>query len=215
MKKGYFCFVLVTALILCLSGCVIEAGSKEYQTAAATAAAVPSAGLEPETAAPVSLTDRERLFNSVFTNNFISYDYSTSHSGVYVWLEEYDFGIDKGEALNTGLTNNTGTVVFTITDYTGDSTPKLTLFAGNIKDEASAASDDFPGLKGMGAIFDGVKENVPLSGDTFLGYASFVKDEKASPWLSEGFLKDYRSHLDELKNIDVAYLLMCRFTDIM
>jgi hypothetical protein len=212
MKKAYFC-IAVTLLLLCLSGCVIAAGA-----GANTDTPVPSATHEPDAVAPVNLTDREKLFTSVFTNNFTAYDYSTSHSGVYAWLEEYDFGVDKGEALEAKLNDKTGTIILTVINGKKDNAPGLSLFAGNIKSEANAESlsaDRTPQLKGLFGITDGIKEKVNVPGDTLIGYASFVKDEKTNPWLSEGFLKDYKSHIGELKNIDVAYLLICRFTDIM
>jgi hypothetical protein len=121
--------------------------------------------------------------------------------------DEYDFGtrISSIECINNK--GKAGTIVFAVCEGIKGGSNILRLFVSG-ESESSGFSEETSEAY-TGGYVAGIFEDTAVSGDTLIGYLVCSVNQT----LSRDFLKDYKSHTGELKDIDTAYLLMCRFTD--
>jgi hypothetical protein len=162
---------------------------------------------ETDYVAPISLTDREKMFAGVFANpgDFLAFNYKTSKAGAYVWLEEYNYGVRSkdGPGFDSFVKGQKGSIIFS--KIVVPDRPQFYLVMQSASDRMGYAGS-LENVNDVSGYIKGIDKETSVSGDVLLGCFVY-KDGN----LSDAFFSDYNTHLDELKNIPEAFLIKCRF----
>lgn len=200
MRRGLF-FVILTVLTLSLVACN-EDVSKNVKT---------------NTISGAKLTEREDMLLTGTADQSFVFDFNANnqYKEVAVWVEKYESGKLVGE-LNRMSTEikNTGTIIF--------STAKMNEENDQTRFSISVHSDDATNTtwstetikEGDLLMVSGSNpsDNISIKDKNIvLASIGYTSSEEGPSNLSTDSYSNIDSHMDELKNYDVVYLLRCTF----
>ncbi|MCY8233093.1 hypothetical protein [Priestia endophytica] len=173
--------------------------------------------LENYTISGAKLTEREKALLSGTADQSFVFDFNTDdkYKEVDVWVEKYKSGKLVGE-LNRMSTEvkNKGMMVFS-TAKTNEESNQVRFSISIHSDEATSTAwspetmkgDNFSNVSGSNPL-----DNISIKDKNIvlvsIGYPS---SKEGTRTLSTDFYEDIDSHMNELKNYDVVYLLRCTF----
>ncbi|MBK5461665.1 hypothetical protein [Peribacillus sp. TH27] len=171
-----------------------------------------------ETSLSVSkLTEREK---SILTNTsehsfLIDFDVDDTYKKMSVWVEKYEAGKlveDEMGLMTTGIKDN-GTIIFT-TSKTPEK-QNLSMFNISIQsDDGVSTATYLEKIEEKDSIVTGSIETINMLKTNKLVLASicYSSGHEGMHSLSTDFYNDMDSHINELKDYDVVYLLRSEFT---
>lgn len=172
----------------------------------------------PNSISTSTFTDREQVLVAATSDKAFVFDFNIddTYKEVSVWVDKYEFGKkvetpiphisvdvkDKGMIIFTTLgTNNENESIFNVTINSDD--------AMSTSNNAETISNK--GLENMASLW----ESNPLEKNTItdeMVLASILYSEgKGISSLSSDFYNDLNNHIQELKSIDIVYLLRAEF----
>lgn len=176
--------------------------------------------LKSNTIVEAELTDRENAILSTISNQSFVFDFNIDreYSEVTVWVEKYEFGKRVDDLIGgnkTQVTEN-GSIIFT-TNHP-ESTLNQTFNLG-VNGRGSTATYTFSdiisnnGEEGMHTMWGSINEEMDITnGELVLASICYAWGDGSMRSLSPDFYKDVESHIDEIENYDVVYLLKSKFT---
>ncbi|MBS4179421.1 hypothetical protein [Lederbergia citrea] len=167
------------------------------------------------TVSPSKLTEREQSLLFAITDQLFVFDFNVdqSYEQISVWVDKYEFG-KKVEApiidMSSGVKDK-GTIVFTTVNTTEDNKSIFNVSVNNAEGMSSGSNLEKV-LTNVSIISGDIQEeNTPIAGQMVLASMVFAKGEKVKDTISQDFYQDVNGHIDQIKDYDVVYLLMCEF----
>ncbi|WP_404900565.1 hypothetical protein PV791_06030 [Priestia filamentosa] len=200
MRRVLFFFML-TVLTLSLVACDGE-GSKNVKA---------------NTISSATLTEREEALLSGTADQSFVFDFNAGdqYKEVAVWVEKYESGklVKKLTRMSTEI-KNTGTIVFSTAKINEEN--NQTRFSISVhSNEATATGLSSETMKDddLGMVLgSNPSESISIKDKSIvLASIGYPSGEEGISDLSTDFYSDMGSHMDELKNYDVVYLLRCTF----
>lgn len=159
------------------------------------------------------LTEREKTFLSLASDNYFVFDYKVdkSYNWVTVWVEHYEMGklISKGSVLSSGIVqnkksmllatmNNPNKINFNWSLTVSSGTTKFTeIYQGDIPIKFSKCNP---------------MKQIPITNnDIVLAYICY-KENGNSISLSEKFFKNPTQNINEISDYQLTYLIKCKFS---
>ncbi|WMX55107.1 hypothetical protein [Peribacillus sp. R9-11] len=163
------------------------------------------------------MTEREK---SILTNTsehsfLIDFDVDDTYKKMSVWVEKYEAGKlveDEMGLMTTGIKDN-GTIIFT-TSKTPEK-QNLSMFNISIQsDDGVSTATYLEKIEEKDSIVTGSIETINMLKTNKLVLASicYSSGHEGMHSLSTDFYNDMDSHINELKDYDVVYLLRSEFT---
>lgn len=199
---GRFLFSTVCALLVfCLSGCDDK-----------------NSNLKMNTVSEATLTEREKAILLTASDQSFVFDFQTDdvYKKVSVWVEKYESGkwIEDINRITTEIKNE-GTIIFTTSKT--DAETNQAIFAISINSDKSTGSGWGPVkmTENVSGIIQGsnLTENIPITGPMVLASICYTTNSNEMSSLSADFYEDPASHLDEIENFDIVYLLKSEFSE--
>ncbi|KON70985.1 hypothetical protein AKG34_20895 [Peribacillus butanolivorans] len=163
------------------------------------------------------LTEREKsiLMNTSEHSFLIDFDVDDTYKKMSVWVEKYEAGKlveDEMGLMTTGIKDN-GTIIFT-TSKTPEK-QNLSMFNISIQsDDGVSTATYLEKIEEKDSIVTGSIETINMLNTNKLVLASicYSSGNESMHSLSTDFYNDMDSHINELKDYDVVYLLRSEFT---
>lgn len=177
--------------------------------------------LKSNTIVEAELTDRENAILSMVSNQSFVFDFNIDdeYSEATVWIEKYEFGKRVDDLIGgnkTQVTEN-GSIIFTTTNP--ESTLNQTFFNLGVSSNGSTGSSTVSdiisnnGEEGMHTMWGSINEEMDVTnGELVLASICYSWGDGSMRSLSPDFYKDVESHINEIENYDVVYLLKSKFT---
>jgi len=168
------------------------------------------------TISDAELTEREKAILEATANQSFVFDFNAGdeYKELAVWVEKYESGKLVGEVNHISMElKNKGTIIFATSNTAEESDQAI--FTVSISSGGSTGSswnaETIPN-EHLGALW-GSNHVGEISAGKKLVLASILysDSEDGISTLSTGFNHDMESHMDELKNYDVVYLLRSEF----
>lgn len=166
----------------------------------------------------VELTERENAILSTISDKSFVFDFNidSEYKKVSVWIEKYEFGEmvhDKISPITTQVEGN-GSIIFA-TSKVDDNQKQHTFNIGisSIGSTGSISGLDTSSfdLDGMSSVWGSFQEvNNSVEGEVVLASICYSTDGHMRS-LTTDFYQDVDSHMNELENYDVVYLLKAEF----
>ena len=191
-------FAMLTSLVLSLVACDDS-----------------NSNLKINTVSDAKLTEREKVILSSTADKSFVFDFKVDdkYKEVAVWVEKYESGNLVGEVnrISTEIKNK-GTIIFTTSHPIEESNQAI--FTISINSDGSTGTGWFPetitdelsavwGSNSLGSI--SVMDKMVLAS------ICYSNSNKEISTISTDFYSDVDSHINELKNYDVVYLLRSEF----
>lgn len=174
--------------------------------------------LKSNTIVEAELTDREFAILSTVSNQSFVFDFNIDdeYSEATVWVEKYEFGKLIDDKMGGTQVMENGSIIFT-TNHP-DSTLNQTFNLG-VNGKESTATYTFSdiisnnGEEGMHTMWESINEEMDITGgELVLASICYAWGDGSMRSLSPDFYKDVESHINEIENYDVVYLLKSQFT---
>lgn len=200
MRRGLF-FVILTALMLSLVACNGEDSKK----------------VEANTISNTNLTEREEALLSGPADQSFVFDFNAGdqYKEISVWVEKYESGklVGKLNRMSTEI-KNTGMMVFSTAKVNEENNQSRFSISVHSDDATSTAwspetmkDDNFSTVSGSNTL-----DNISIKDKNIaLASIAYASSEEGPNGLTNDFYEDIDSHMNELKNYDVVYLLRCTF----
>ncbi|RJS63006.1 hypothetical protein [Priestia filamentosa] len=200
MRRGLF-FVILTVLTLSLVACNVEDSKK----------------VEANTISNANLTEREEALLSGPADQSFVFDFNAGdqYKEILVWVEKYESGklVGKLNSMSTGI-KNTGMMVFSTVKVNEENNQSRFSISVHSDDATSTAwssetmkDDNFSIVSGSNPL-----DNISIKNKNMvLASIAYPSSEEGNRTFSTDFYEDIDSHMNELKNYDVVYLLRCTF----
>ncbi|WP_096271097.1 hypothetical protein [Paucisalibacillus globulus] len=163
------------------------------------------------------LTNREVAILDTVADKSFAFDYRISgYKEVAIWLEKYESGelVDDKVAWMSGGIDEKGTILFTTTNQ-ADNEPSSSYYIGILSDSGTVSgsgSEDFPdGIPNMMSTWGSLSEKTITDSEIVLAAICYSDNEHGMSGLTTSFFEDPASHMSDLKEYDVAYLLKAEF----
>lgn len=164
-----------------------------------------------------TLTNREVAILDTVADKSFAFDYQSSgYKEAAVWLEKYESGelVDDKITWMMGSIEESGTILFTTTKR-ADGEPTSSYYIGILSDSGSISgkgSEDFPdGIPNMMSTWGSLSEKTITDSEIVLAAICYSDNEYGMSGLTTSFFEDPASHMSDLKEYDVAYLLKAKF----
>ncbi|RAS76681.1 hypothetical protein [Priestia endophytica] len=200
MRRVLF-FAMLTVLTLSLVACDGE-GSKNVKA---------------NTISSATLTEREEALLSGTADQSFVFDFNAGdqYKEVAVWVEKYESGklVKKLNRMSTEI-KNTGTMVFSTAKINEENNQaRFSISVHSNEATTTGLSSETMKDDDLGMVLgSNPSESISIKDKNIIlasiGYPS-REEENRTP--STGFYEDVDSHMNELKNYDVVYLLRCTF----
>jgi hypothetical protein len=165
------------------------------------------------------LTDREEAILSINTEQSFVFDFNVDneYEEVSVWVEKYEFGqlVKDNISEITTMVEKSGSIIFTTSKTTGDSSEKT--FNIGVNDEGGSSSmtsvdKKTANLTDMSSVWGNFSEDKTLNGKaTVLAGIGYSSSDFGMSSFTNDFYDDMEAHMDELEEYDVAYVLKAEF----
>ncbi|EKN66989.1 hypothetical protein BABA_13912 [Neobacillus bataviensis LMG 21833] len=178
--------------------------------------AVIALNLKINTVSNAKLTEREKVILSSTADQYFEFDFNVDdkYKDVAVWVEKYESGNLTGviDRISTGIKNK-GTIILS-TSKTNEETNQA-LFTISISSNGGTSTGWSPVTvtKDDIGIDWGINplDNIPIMDKMVLAGICYSRSNEGTSTLSTDFYSDVDSHMNELKNYDVVYLLRSEF----
>lgn len=175
-----------------------------------------NSNLKINTVSDAKLTEREKIILSSTADQSFVFDFNADdkYKDVAVWVEKYESGNLVGEVnrISTEIKNK-GTIIFTTSKTTEESNQAL--FTISINSDGSTGTGWSPETitkEDLGIVWgSNPLDNISIMDKMVLASICYSKSEEGISTLSTDFYSDVDSHMNELKNYDVVYLLRSEF----
>ncbi|MFP3845788.1 hypothetical protein [Priestia filamentosa] len=200
MRRGLF-FVILTVLTLSLVACNGEDSKK----------------VEANTISNANLTEREEALLSGPADQSFVFDFNAGdqYKEISVWVEKYESGklVGKLNRMSTDI-KNTGMMVFSTAKVNEENNQSRFSISVHSDDATNTAwssetmkDDNFSIVSGSNPL-----DNISIKNKNMvLASIAYPSSEEGNRTFSTDFYEDIDSHMNELKNYDVVYLLRCTF----
>lgn len=200
MRRGLF-FVILTVLMISLVACNGEDSKKVKANAISSA----------------NLTEREEALLSGPADQSFVFDFNAGdqYKEISVWVEKYESGklVGKLNRMSTEI-KNTGMMVFSTAKVNEENNQSRFSISVHSDDATSTAwspetmkDDNFSIVSGSNTL-----DNISIKDKNIvLASIAYSSSEEGPNSLTNDFYEDIDSHMNELKNYDVVYLLRCTF----
>ncbi|KAB2487454.1 hypothetical protein [Priestia endophytica] len=200
MRRVLF-FVMLTVLTISLAACKGD----------------DSKNVKANTISSATLTEREEALLSGPADQFFVFDFNAGdqYKEVAVWIEKYESGKLVGE-LNRMSTEikNTGTMVFSTAKVNEENNQDRFSISVHSNEATNTAwspetmkDDNFSIVSGSNPL-----DNISMKNKNMvLASIAYPSSEEGNRTFSTDFYEDIDSHMNELKNYDVVYVLRCTF----
>ncbi|MDP1419572.1 hypothetical protein Q8G35_14290 [Peribacillus simplex] len=163
------------------------------------------------------LTAREKaiLENTAEHSFLIDINVDDTYKEMSVWVEKYEFGklVEPEMGRMTTAVKDNGTIIFTTSKTVADQ--KLSMFNISIQNDDGTDTVTYPEtIDKMDSSVWGNAGKLKINSTKKLALASicYSSGNGGIRSLSTDFYGDMDSHMDELKEFDVVYLLRIEFT---
>lgn len=199
MKRRVLFFAMLTMLVFTLVAC--DDGNSN---------------LKINTVSDAKLTEREEVILLSTADKSFVFDFNVddNYKDVAVWVEKYELGKLVGEVnrISTQIKNK-GTIIFTTSNTTEESNQAL--FTISINSDGGTGTGWSPETitkDDQGAVWgSNPLGNISIMDKMVLASICYSRSNKEISTLSTDFYSDVDSHINELKNYDVVYLLRSEF----
>jgi hypothetical protein len=191
-------FAMLTSLVLSLVACDDS-----------------NSNLKINTVSDAKLTEREKVILSSTADKSFVFDFKVDdkYKEVAVWVEKYESGNLVGEVnrISTEIKNK-GTIIFTTSNPIEESNQAI--FSISINSDGSTGTgwftetitDELSAVWGSNSL-----GNISVMDKMVLASICYSNSNKEISTISTDFYSDVDSHINELKNYDVVYLLRSEF----
>ncbi|MGE7762658.1 hypothetical protein [Peribacillus sp. NPDC097895] len=163
------------------------------------------------------LTAREKaiLENAAEHSFLIDFNVDETYKEMSIWVEKYEFGKlveDEKGRMTTGIEKN-GTIIFTTSKTVEEQDQSM--FNISIQNDDGTTTATYPEkIEKMAASVSGStgKTDLHATNKAVLASICYSSGDEGIRSLSTDFYNDMDSHIDELKEYDVVYLLRSEFT---
>ncbi|RAS71479.1 hypothetical protein [Priestia endophytica] len=200
MRRVLF-FAMLTVLTLSLVACDGE-GSKNVKANAISSA---------------TLTEREEALLSGTADQSFVFDFKAGdqYKEVAVWVEKYESGklVKKLNRMSTEI-KNTGTMVFSTAKINEENNQaRFSISVHSNEATTTGLSSETMKDDDLGMVLgSNPSESISIKDkNIILASIGYPSSEEGTRTPSTGFYEDVDSHMNELKNYDVVYLLRCTF----
>ncbi|MCH1626738.1 hypothetical protein [Fredinandcohnia quinoae] len=167
----------------------------------------------------VELTERENAILSITSDESFVFDFNidSEYKEASVWIEKYETGKlvnDKISQITSQIEGN-GSIIFTTSKI--DNNEKHLAFNIGLSSSGSTGSTNgldtiSDGKVNMSAVWGTFQgENTSIDGQVVLASICYSKNESVMNSISTKFYQDAESHLNELAEYDVVYLIKTEF----
>lgn len=159
------------------------------------------------------LTEREKAFLSLESDNYFVFDYKVdkSYNWVTVWVERYELGklISKGGVLASGIVENKKSILVAMMNHPDKINFYwlLTASSGTTKFTETYQGD----IPIKFNEYNPMKRISITNSDIVLAYICY-KDDSGSNSLSEKFFKNPTENINEISSYQLTYLVKCKFS---
>ena len=175
-----------------------------------------NSNLKINTVSDAKLTEREKaILLSTADQSFVfDFNIDDKYKDVAIWIEKYESGDLVGEVnrISTEIKNK-GTIIFTTSKTTEESNQAL--FTISINSDGSTFSGWGPKTitkDVLGIVWESNPlDNISIMDKMVLASICYSGSKEGISTLSTDFYSDVDSHMNELKNYDVVYLLRSEF----
>jgi hypothetical protein len=191
-------FAMLTSLVLSLVACDDS-----------------NSNLKINTVSDAKLTEREKVILSSTADKSFVFDFKVDdkYKEVAVWVEKYESGNLVGEVnrISTEIKNK-GTIIFTTSNPIEESNQAI--FTISINSDGSTGTgwftetitDELSAVWGSNSL-----GSISVMDKMVLASICYSNSNKEISTISTDFYSDVDSHINELKNYDVVYLLRSEF----
>jgi hypothetical protein len=191
-------FAMLTSLVLSLVACDDS-----------------NSNLKINTVSDAKLTEREKVILSSTADKSFVFDFKVDdkYKEVAVWVEKYESGNLVGEVnrISTEIKNK-GTIIFTTSHPIEESNQAI--FTISINSDGSTGTgwftetitDELSAVWGSNSL-----GSISVMDKMVLASICYSNSNKEISTISTDFYSDVDSHINELKNYDVVYLLRSEF----
>ncbi|KAB2334465.1 hypothetical protein F7731_14720 [Cytobacillus depressus] len=173
--------------------------------------------LKINTVSNANLTEREKVILSNTSDQSFVFDFKVDDKfkEVAVWVEKYESGKLVGEVNRISMEiKNKGTIIFSTSHTTEES--NHTLFTVTIDSDGGTGSGWSPETiikeDGLGAVWgSNPLGETSIQGKMVLASICYSTSKEGISSLPTDFYNNIDSHMNELKNYDVVYLLRSEF----
>ena len=171
--------------------------------------------LKINTVSDAKLTEREKVILSSTADKSFVFDFKVDdkYKEVAVWVEKYESGNLVGEVnrISTEIKNK-GTIIFTTSNPIEESNQAI--FTISINSDGSTGTgwftetitDELSAVWGSNSL-----GSISVMDKMVLASICYSNSNKGISTISTDFYSDVDSHINELKNYDVVYLLRSEF----
>lgn len=159
------------------------------------------------------LTEREKTFLSLASDNYFVFDYKVdkSYNWITVWVEQYELGklISKGGMLSSGAVQNKNSMLVATMNHPDKINFNWSLTASSGTSRFTETYQDDMPTKTYGC--NPMKQIKITNSDILLAYICY-KDNGFSTSLSENFFKNPTENINEISDCQLTYLIKCKFS---
>ena len=175
-----------------------------------------NSNLKINTVSDAKLTEREKVILSSTGDQSFVFDFNIDdkYKDVAVWIEKYESGNLVGEInrISTEIKNK-GTILFTTSKTTEESNQAL--FTISINSDGSTGTGWSPETvtkDDLGIVWgSNPLDNISIMDKMVLASICYSRNKEGISTFSTDVYSDVDSHMNELKNYDVVYLLRSEF----
>jgi hypothetical protein len=176
-----------------------------------------SKNVKANTISSANLTEREEALLSGPADQSFVFDFNADnkYKEVAIWVEKYESGklVGKLNGMSTEI-KNTGTMVFSAAKVNEENNQARFSISVHSDDATNTSwspetikENNFSTVSGSNPL-----DNISIKDkNIILASIGYPSSEEGTRTLSTGFYEDIDSHMNELKNYDVVYLLRCTF----
>ncbi|MEC5424723.1 hypothetical protein QGM71_14640 [Virgibacillus sp. C22-A2] len=170
------------------------------------------------TISSAELTARENAILSTTSDKSFVFDFNidSEYKEISVWIEKYELGklVDDKLSHVTTEVEQGGSIIFATSK--NDNEKKNTINIGIDSNGGTASISGFDtnsnGIEKMSSVWGNFQGKKTLNeGEVVLANISYSNDENGMSSLTADYYDDVESHMNELKEYDVAYLLKAEF----
>jgi hypothetical protein len=175
-----------------------------------------NSNLKTNTVSEAKLTEREKVILSSTADKYFAFDFNVDdkYKDVAVWVEKYESGhlVGKGNGISTDIKNK-GTIIFTTSKTTEESNQAFfTISINSDGSTGTGTSAETITKEDLGVVWgSNPLGNMPIMDKMVLASICYSRSKAGISTLSSDFYTGVDSHMNELENYDVVYLLRSEF----